>query len=414
MRQLLKHKIITVLLLPIFLLTQVPVAHAIISPIISEQIDTVRDHVVQARSKNGTGSLKEVWGFIFKEDKKQIKKSQKENTIDAFSPDLSSYIRKVRKKSRSDSVVDAFSLILGTWLDGNGIISTCLRDDIWELEDLKDDVLAQVFKAAVIFDRKTASQLWEDWQRLSDIIFQMKIYYKTGTGSSPFFKEGTPDYYKFNECPKGEFKDAIKDFIQSFKNFGQAFCHVPPAKWVKNGCDTVNDWGSLKTAIKAQSRREAQRWIRSNQFRLRLGGKEGGNPTPLFRDGEYRSDNLAGTSNDAVRAWNLSEKMVDDSRKSFGATFDKQANTPFLEIASKLNAESKKYTADLKIARQMATFNLSLNTVGENTIRNVSNQIFKINSTIKQGYEESCDDCVSLPTFNKKILEQITKNQCSL
>lgn len=178
-------------------------------------------------------------------------------------------------------------------------ISTCLRDEIWSLEALRDVVGAEMVKAYMLRDHFHGGLLMDDYRYLVTHLELLRKYGSNPTAkfratdratkkpvqvnSTKYFfgNKDTTNYYRSNfslisnepGCPDNEFEEAFKQVAKSAKTLA-----------VLSSGQGV-EWGDIWKMAKANARIRAKEWIQANQMTLTVGGEEGGRVESLIKGG---------------------------------------------------------------------------------------------------------------------------------
>jgi hypothetical protein len=253
-------------------------------------------------------------------------------------------------------------------------------------------------------------------------------------------------------CPEGEFLPAFEQVINSAKNLKVAFT-----------ASNV-DWGSIWEMAGARARRRAQEWIRANQITLTIGGEKGGNPISLLKGGGF--SRFVGEFNTQMQimknmvgplvplfSWDIYDvgkeegdtvsygcmyfyqddgkyractpnqlldyKDCQDDREAAvksGINCDKFANpkqmTTGLAIIKDQQNKAEEYQKTMDRAETAFTYNMELNSVGENNIILMDEVLSDINNIIMATNEEiGNDENTGLPTLYNKM-NTAYKRQC--
>ncbi len=370
--QLLARKIISIILI-FTLFLQAPVANAIFSPTLSSEVSQIKSHVQEARRQNGVGNA--------------LSAAKKMGKV-GLSASYYLYINAIKGlifNSLGNAFLDGFSLLINVWIENKKFITNCLRDDIWELQALQEEVLNELFKAALLLDTENGDVLWEDYNTLEILLKGGKKTFKDKdkevkikglkedyTDTDLWFPGGQ-NYYVV--CPYGEFKEAWRDLKLSFdrliSNFGEK-------------SKIASGWGSLKEAAKKRAKARASKWIAANQFTFTLGGEDGSNPKSLLK-----GPGIDGFVADLKTEWEYVKeygKMIGDStwkeiadKWEYDTKIDKYVET--YERAEK----AKKLVLDQ--AEVGIQYNLRFNNVSEESLKSLETTMFQINKEIQRAYK---------------------------
>lgn len=261
-----------------------PATHAIYSPTVAEQVRIIKENLAYMRQQYGVGTLTDaftVWSAKDRECREAQKEAETNKTLPTacgVSSEMANVINSIKKTIIADLVLqgsffDSFTMLFNYVLSENEYISTCLRDDIFELEALQDAVVQQAVRAPLLGDIDSMRVLFDNFLYLKQITRELKKNYR----DTPrwFGSAAARNFYLNNICPYGEFREAGEDFVRSFENFTDAITNISPF-----------GWGSISEAAQARARIRAMEWIRENQITLTIAGEEGGNPTSLLQSEE--------------------------------------------------------------------------------------------------------------------------------
>ncbi|PIZ74383.1 hypothetical protein COY07_00800 [Candidatus Peregrinibacteria bacterium CG_4_10_14_0_2_um_filter_43_11] len=274
--RILNPKIISLFLLPIIAFTAVPNTHAIFSPVLSDQIETIKSHATAAREQNGVGTGTQAAKKVF-DDKtvEKLKQDDKENREQNEPTGLPGAYTQLLGESKITDAKEALAsygeslLLIFNILPGKGPITSCLRDDIFEVEKLRDTVRREALRSGLLKNSENATLLWGDYQILRAILKLMKTKFED---TKLLFDEGK-NYYI--DCPyggfAGEFEAAFKDLENSWDRFASA----------ASGSNA--QWGNIWAMAKSRARVRAAEWIKANLLALGLGGQKGGNTNSLMK-----------------------------------------------------------------------------------------------------------------------------------
>ncbi|MFH0837919.1 MAG: hypothetical protein V1880_01480 [Patescibacteria group bacterium] len=282
---------------------QAPSVFALYSPRLSQQVSIIRQHVQDSQKQNGSQSILEEIEQIKAYDKAKRAESR-ETGIAGDAKVAQSLVFDTTFDFLIQYPLDALFMIFNFNAYNEEWISNCLRDEIWNLETLRDKVGSEMIKAYLLRDIYHGPLLMEDYDYL---VTQLDLLRKYGsdpkakieatlngeavtiTSNKYFFGEepkGNPplNYYSnvgvFSSsdatgCPDGEFEKAIEEVLNSWETF----------KTLASGSGV--EWGSIWSMAKANARIRAREWIRANQISLTIAGKEGGNPVSLVKGGGW-------------------------------------------------------------------------------------------------------------------------------
>lgn len=441
------------LLLPILLLSAVRPAYAIYSPMIAEQVAVIKSHVRAARQNSaviqgGGDQLADYMNKALEQDRQLREQGHvtglpsrfnwaygvvmKDSFIDLFWPDLAFL----------DPLFMAFNL-----MPSNGFrpISTCMRNDIWELQDLKDTVSLEMLKAYLILDSDMGNTLLEDyrWLREQITILRQHADYSTAkplTVADPdnpgqtikmstrkylFGSEDAVDYYAFSwteeGCPEQDIGVALDQVERSWN--------------VLLNAGRRQEWGNIWALAQKRARALAAEWIRNNALSLTIGGKNGGDLRSLLKGGKgggwdrFTNDMLRFKNDLVGMTWDRIKTVFDpEGFKNTAEWEDFKAwskstftNSPYIEMKKAMNSYEalNAYQVNLKTSQnqlnQIETqfyYNLQFNSVSDNTLIEMDNVLTQLNDKIKQGFEGKGEQGgPALPTICQKV-QAVSKNQC--
>ena len=176
-------RIIIGLIICFGLIVQTTNVHAIYSPTISKEVSKIKQHVVIAREHNGSGSITAAIESVKAQDDERAKEGKPralplEATIAI--PRVLGYMFYDLIKAPLDPIYMIFNMVSST----NTLASTCLRNDIWILEDLRDIVAQEMIKAYLMMDSNNGDVLSNDYNYLRYHIDYLKEY-----GSRPQYPQ---------------------------------------------------------------------------------------------------------------------------------------------------------------------------------------------------------------------------------
>ena len=281
-------------------------ALALYSPRLSRGVSAIRQDVNSSRAQNGSQSVLEEVESI-----KAYDRASRENKEATGIPgDVNVAQEMILNSINIYKPYDTLAMIFNYNYVNDEIVSTCLRDDIWQLETIRDIVGSEMLKAYMLRDTYHGDILARDYAYLTDNIDLLRKYgsnpqakilvqnqnYFYGISSKEYFFGGDPpaegelNYYSNADpilgygqttCPEGEFERAITEVVNSYKNITNTVGG--------NSLFSLERWGDLMAMARANARSRARQWIRANEIGLTLGGEEGGNVESLIkRDGLNR------------------------------------------------------------------------------------------------------------------------------
>ncbi|MBU1018126.1 hypothetical protein KKA33_03820 [Patescibacteria group bacterium] len=401
------RKIIGTIVIAILLFQQAPAANAIFSPVISSGVSTMKAHVQEARRQNGTGSFLNALEKASKASQ-ELKAQGKASGLPGTFYLYMNLVKELIFNSLGGAFLDGFSMLVNYWAESGEFITNCLRDDIWELEALQEEILNELIKSTLLMDIANADILWADynmleaWLRGGQVTIKIngeeKTFTTTGIKGSPengrsgyrdtslLFPGGGQNYYV--ECPYGEFMEAWHDLKLSFDQLTATF-----------GGDTLSDWGSLLEMAKKRAKSRANKWIAANQITLTLGGEKGGSPESLLN-----GPGIDGFAADVSTQWEFVEaygKMIGDATwVELADKWDRAENISTIVEAYELAEDAKQLV--IGEAGDELIYNLQLNNVSEESLKSVEATLFKINQEIERAYTTDTS-----PDNLKKFCEQL-------
>lgn len=273
-------------------------AYAIYSPRLSQQASIIRQHIRESQAQNGSLSVLEEYEQIKAYDKAK-REAFKESGISGDARVAQELVFNTTLDWIISHPFDSIFMVFNFNAQNNEWISSCLRDDIWSLETLRDMAASEMVKAYLLRDVYHGALLMEDYKYLVTNLTLLRKY-----GSDPnvemqatdanlqpvkitstkyfFGNEGTdPNYYKdvpgwiSNEtgCPESEFQEAFREVVNSSKSLAT----------LSSGGG--KEWGSIWQMAKANARIRARQWIKANQLSLTLGSEAGGRVESIVKGG---------------------------------------------------------------------------------------------------------------------------------
>lgn len=387
----------------------IPLAQAFYSPVLQKEAGEIQQHIIKSKQKNGHGSFYDI-------GKKLVKNKQEHGGILNI---FRGALFEITLRGVNKSLVD-IGLFFNYWDVNKTVVTTCLRDDIWELQAMQEAVADEMLKAALLSDAENANILWNDYQLLlkrleggtlvrdgkDEIIFGLKDTYK----SAYWFPDSQQFYVS---CPYGEYKQALQKLNESFRKF----TGIP-------GTQALGSFKSISAIAKQRAVIRARQWIRANQLSFTLGGPQGGNPTSLVN-----GPGLQGLKADFTKEWVFASKLIDEIvvkslGKSFGSLGMVKVTDPATQkeiLVPRQSVEINQYVLNYEQAqqaRQLATeqlerairFNLNLNYVSENSLEQLEQTMVTLNTTIKSGFDGKTGK--NIPTICKQ-LSAMVKKQCT-
>jgi hypothetical protein len=279
---------------------QVNEAMALYSPRLSQQVAIIRQHVQESQAQNGSQSiLEEIEQF--KAYDRAKKAAFEETGIAGEARVAQSLIFDTTLNFLIQNPFDSLFMVFNFNGVNQEFISTCLRDEIWNLETLRDLVGSEMVKAYMLRDTFHGALLMEDYQYLTTHLDLLRRY---GSDPSAIIQAGIPatgeqvevtstkyffgsndadNYYRSNfslianepGCPDNEFEEAFKEVINSAKTLSVL------------GSGQGVEWGDIWKIAQANARIRAREWIRANQITLTVGGENGGRVESLVKGGGW-------------------------------------------------------------------------------------------------------------------------------
>lgn len=290
-----KYSFIIGLIVLVSLSFQTKSAFAIYSPNLSKQAAIIGQHIKDAQTKNGKGTVLDAINKVLAYNKKKLSEGRETGI-----PGEAKLAQKLVFDSTLNFILlypfDSILMVFNFNSSNQEFISTCLRDDIWVLETLRDQVGAEMIKAYLLFDTIDGAILKNDYIGLVSNISLLRKYgsdpkapiqttYSGKMSSNQYFFGTEPDgagamnyYIKASPtvgqmgCPNQEFSKAFEQVSNSWKTL----------KVLASGEGTK--WGSIWEMATANASKRAEQWVRANQLSLTLGGKEGGRAESLIQN----------------------------------------------------------------------------------------------------------------------------------
>jgi hypothetical protein len=293
--------------------------HAIWSPTISERVSQIRQHIISSRQTNGEGTLLAAVESLKKQDREDRENYQPAGLPGDFKAAQKEVFRNTYDYTLAhplDSLMMAFNF---NAVNGE-IISNCLRNEIWVLEELRDMVVTEMLKAYAKLDDYHGNLLRSDYKYLLNTIYLLRHYGASPTAtittitkdgvrkeitSNEYFFGVEPrspedeeylNYYVFTfpektGCPEGEFEQAFDQLINSWK--------VLKAMAGRTGSGAFWDFDNIWEAAESRARIRARQWITANQIGLTAGGESGARINSLVKGGGW--DRFTGTVKTQLR-----------------------------------------------------------------------------------------------------------------
>ncbi len=271
-------------------------AQAFFSPILAGQGRQIAQDIFEAKQKNGAGDFYLAYRKAFAEDKQRQKNKEATGTSPWFNV-LWSQSQPSLLGGLYTGVESLFLLfnylisgnadILGGWLPGE-FVSSCLRNEIWEAQQMMDDALNEALKAAILFDVALAQKLWNDYLYMKTAVSLLRNDHKSPTAALTFFGEADPAKNLYVTCPYGEFTQAFKKVAQSGEALWQTLQSVSQisgglmdtiAAFSPDACTKIGNDNACQ--IRRRAQKDANDWFAKNQVSLTLRGEKGGSSVSL-------------------------------------------------------------------------------------------------------------------------------------
>jgi hypothetical protein len=381
------HKIISIAIIIILTLSQAAASYALYSPTLNNEVVTIKQHLQTSKKVNGYGTWQQLY------DKDQLTPNEGLNNLFVTS------LKEILIQSLTNSFTDGLSLLFGRWIGSGVSISNCLRDDVWELQALQDQVLNEVMKASLLSDSANSGILWVDYQHLRDRIEGGNDNVKYLKKDFKDTKEWFPNSQNFYvDCPYGEFTKAWSDLQRSFNSFNSL--RTGPA------VGSLGSFGSMAEIAKKRSIARANQYIKANQISLTIGGKDGASPRDITTG--------AGLSGLAATLKTELDYASSFSDLIFSSEWKKNLPSGLPNISDYVVAYQQAYKAKDLATTQMESaikFNLSLQDVSEQGLISVDSILSNTNNTIQNAYQTKVEP-ETLESFCERLLS-LCKKQCS-
>jgi hypothetical protein len=387
--QKISHRIIGFGFALALLLSQAGVAQALYSPVLSKEVALVKQDILKSRQQNGVGTWLDAW------DKLTQTNPAYKNATPSASGALSLYMDAVKRiaiDSLAQSFLDGFGLLMGYSVSSNQTVTSCLRDDIWELEALQEEVLNELFKAALLDDLQNGNALWSDYLKLKARIDGDKGNkiegLKTDSADTAFWfpngVSGGVNYY--TDCPDSEFTQAIKQAKTSLNRVVDTF---------SGGGGQLGSFSEMWAKAKLRAIADAAKYLAANQIKLSFGGEVGADTQGLI-NGNGWARGLKASYNQAVDSFDnlhLGE-LITTIGKDIGlsAVGSEQALSKALggnpTISDVVRLSQQAYDDRQLALGQISTkltFALKLSHVSDNSLIDIEQKMVDINSKIIEG-----------------------------
>lgn len=383
-----KTKIIGFLIIIILLVWQSPEANAIYSRKLNADVRPIKNHIREARTQNGTGTLLNAW------DKVNQKNKAAEERGEAYGPPglYSSYLAGIKDSiiiSTNDdekglSFIDSFKLYFVSMMAPFVSHTTCWRDDVWAVQALQEEVSNELLKAGLLGDSINGTLLLIDYKALNRLINDLVENY----ADDSWFGIGQQNYYI--DCPYGAFDQAFKELQRSWKHLSVTFSG-----------GTTGDWGSLLEMAKKNAKKKAAQWVKANKISFSLGGPAGANPRSLVKGLGLKG--LQAELEVGAEYWKAYGQLVYNEK--YWAIVGRGA-APFETIIRAYDTAIETRTLAENQLKNEIQFNLQLNNIAEQGLIEVEETLWFINQTILQTAEDgvmaTCEKLNTLlKSFNK-------------
>jgi len=469
-----KHPLIIGLIILIGLSIQTSDVNALYSPTISRGVSEIQQHILNSQAQNGNGPLLDATESVVEHDKENKEKNI-ETGISGRARIAQGVILAATFDFTIAHPLDSLLMVFNFETSSGTYISNCLRNDIWSLEALRDLVGVEMVKAYLVRDDVNGNILMKDYSYLVEQITLLRQYgwnpYKLLTpinissneyffGKKPSTDPNNPtlNYYSHASdsagCPEGEFNKAINEVRNSWKTF--------------TTLSQFNaEWGDIWKMARTNARIRAGQWIKANQISLTLGGENGARIQSLVKGGGWDKftgnvktqaqilENMVGP---VTPFWDFSISALSSLAQKTGlqkecAFYDvntKQfidCTEEQIELYKKCKDDDDHITAEdavicnrfrntqehisivekvtaqqelqmennetKKEVEQAFIYNISLDSVAEQTSYELNGILWDMNMTIKRGYE-GVDKAAGqgIPTLITEI-EAFSKKQCA-
>jgi len=380
------------------LFTQAPGAFAIYSPVLSQEVTRIRGDIFVSRQQNGAGSWVSVMEMVRK-DNKELQNKGEASGISGTHTQFKDMAKAIVVQAATESFLDGFKLLIPA---ASGI-STCLRDDIWELQALQEEVLNELFKASLLSDQVNSDRLFADYSQLqvwidgkTDATTVPEVGIKKNFDRAEWFP-GAPNYYISKDCPFGSVTTAIDAAKVSFNRMIETF------KVNFGSMGSINDMWNI---AQKRSIQKAAAYIAKNQIQVSFGGEKGANP-----EGLINGSGVAGLSNTLTTAKELATNTFNSlhAGELFGAigqsatgtakalaNYMKGGNRTLYDVNNEVQAALDQRKLALDRIYTPLNLGIQLNYVSENSLKSIEEVMVKINSKIlempsKDSVKGACD-----------------------
>lgn len=435
------NKIIGITLSIVLLFAQAGSALAIFSPVLSKEVSEIKKDVMTSRQQNGVGTWLNAMEKVNQDNADYISRGMASGTPGGFEIFMGA-IKEALIDQGLESFLDGFGLLLGSFFETKTSITTCLRDDIWALQALQEEVINEMLKAGLLDDLTNGHILLNDYHWLQaringgrkDVVvpvdgavvkpedYEIKGLKNSFDNTAYWFPEGDVNYYV--ECPYGEFKQAIDEAKVSLERLVSTF---------SGGGLQLGSLADMWALAKKRAVKRAADYIAKNQISISFGGETGANSQGLING--YGLAGLDADMKGVVQQLSLYGDFLEAGSLAVLGAAEGAAVLPQWIASQTFGADNKIYTwepsegvkgntADvktilgelqrakdlremtLKRATSTLTFNLSLNHVSENNLKDIEKKMVLINTKILEA-----TDPKALPGTCEQIAT-ILNSQC--
>ncbi len=272
-------------------------AMAFYSPLLSSQAGMIQEHIRLSQEKNGSGSLLEMSQEIIAQDRLRREKG-KSSANSGLAAAARNEILADATSQAFQQPFDSLMMVFNFLPSSGGLVSNCLRDDLWTLTDLKSLVGREMVKAYLLGDIFHGDQLKRDWAWLTKHIDLLKrqgndpkakltvaadqdgkkVAAQVSMQDYLFGEESEIYYYAFalpstQGCPQGEFEAPFVKIANSAKALAT----------LSSGRGADWNWGSIWEMAQVQAKQRAAQWFAANQISATLGAEGGGQTQSLVQ-----------------------------------------------------------------------------------------------------------------------------------
>ena len=333
-------------------------------------------------------------------------------------------------------------------ITGIHAMSSCLRDDIWELELLKEKVVNEMLKAYWLWNAEVGDRLFTDYQFLRDHIYLLRHYggtdrhipeekikgflekwnelekcntkkdnTKCPSATYYFFgSEEARNYYKFwqsddkDGCPTDDFVPAIEKIERSADKM-QAIAKAGDG-------DTTWSMDSIRKEAERRAAKRIREWVAANKITLTIAGQNGGNMTSLVKA-------FTGSTSRFMGQWNTEVAIIKNMFKPADIFFDymntdddydlkkEEFTKTEKDALEKKQAETKDTEDKIKYAEKELQYQITFGDVSNNGLLAIEAQMKKLEEEIKRGVEWDGTKSGELTPSLCENLREISKNHCT-